>query len=174
MGLPTTPRPKGIMVVVGGMLYMPQCVKPAVASKAITTKLVVPGGTLVQDSSGDSFPPLAQWGSHTLPLSPLGHNSRRVKITLSGRLEVFVERVLATWDNCAEAKIAQARNGNAVIATMLSVFIGVSFLLQFCLLRKPHYNSVRWNLHLIREASGRCRKRNRRPPRKTMLQGRDF
>jgi hypothetical protein len=37
---------------------------------------------------------------------------------------------LVTWNTpCADAKFAKARNANAVIATMLSVFIGVSLLL---------------------------------------------
>src|SRR5262249_19853304 len=156
MGLPTTPRPKGIMVVVGGMLYMPQCVKPAVASKAITTKLVVPAGTLVQDSWGDLFAPIkaVHWGTHTLPLCPAGHVSMRLKIILGGSVLLFVKVELVTWNTCADAKFAKARNANAVIATMLSVFIGVSLLLQFCLLRNfsPVITplAVRWNLHLIK------------------------
>jgi len=55
--LPAIPAFGGSCLVPGAMLYMPQCVKDAVTSNMVTTKLCVSSGAFVQESSGELFPP---------------------------------------------------------------------------------------------------------------------
>src|SRR5580658_1439441 len=85
------------------MLYIPQWVKAAVLSYVVTTKLVVPAGALVHDSSGDSFPP----GLPSIE-QELESFTMMLLIMLMGRVCWLEKVVLLSWkSDCESARAAR-------------------------------------------------------------------
>src|SRR5215831_12673584 len=98
--LPASPALLGSPIALGEMLYMPQWVNAAVTSYRTTTKLVVPSGAFVQESSGERFSPVAPLMEQMLTLF-----STMLLMALIGRAPLLVKFVLVTV-NCWPLELA--------------------------------------------------------------------
>src|SRR6516162_2411689 len=92
-GLPGTPAFSGRPVAVPEMLYIPQWVNEAVMSNRTTTKLLVPAGAFVHESSGDWLPPMLPSSEQALmPFISM------LWMVLRGSVWLFKNVVLVTWN----------------------------------------------------------------------------